>query len=75
MPVSPDCSNYPFKCPACSGDAWDDAADEMTPCACPCHAPTPRDPDVTIPPCAHPVRDSADGLCAVCGIPLPERPR
>lgn len=30
-----------FEHPACSGDAWDDAADELTACACPCHQETP----------------------------------
>ena len=41
MPVSPDCSNAPFKCGACSGDAWDDERDEPTACTCPCHKEAP----------------------------------
>ena len=40
LPISPDCADR-FKHPACSGDAWDDALDEMTACACPCHQETP----------------------------------
>lgn len=38
-PLGPDCAVN--KHPACSGDAWDDAADELTACACPCHQETP----------------------------------
>jgi hypothetical protein len=37
MPLSPDCLGAPYKCPACSGDAWDDERDEMTACSCRCH--------------------------------------
>lgn len=37
MPLSPDCSNAPFKCHACSGDAWDDDLDQPTACTCTCH--------------------------------------
>jgi hypothetical protein len=36
--VSPDCRAG--KCKACSGDAWDEAADVLTTCRCDCHADT-----------------------------------
>jgi hypothetical protein len=36
-PISPDCRNAPFKCGACSGDAWDEETDAPAECACPCH--------------------------------------
>jgi len=34
-PVNPDCAVG--KHAACSGTAWDQVADELTDCACPCH--------------------------------------
>jgi len=37
--VSPDCRAG--KCKACSGDAWDEAADALTTCRCGCHADRP----------------------------------
>lgn len=33
--LSPDCRDG--KHHACVGTAWDDAADELTGCTCPCH--------------------------------------
>lgn len=34
--------------------------------------PIPREPDVRIPPCTHPVKDSQTGLCLVCDAPIPD---
>jgi len=34
-PINPDCRAGKHR--ACSGTAWDDAADEITGCSCRCH--------------------------------------
>lgn len=39
-PMDPDCRGGKHK--ACAGSAWDDQADELTACTCPCHQEADR---------------------------------